>query len=152
MFICNHLKSPWQRHWRHWKTKAPTKRTKGRTFPSTSHVQHRKFTCKSDKIVPSSKFLKQCVAKDIELNHYGVGDSGSRAISMALKCRYFIVALRPFFVLFYRNTAACFSCSTSLIWWNGFMVEWLIYLCQPRDDLLSTGRSGARHILYTYWY
>ena len=41
--------------------------------------------CKSNNIVPSSKFLKQCVAKDIELNHSGVGDSGSRAISVALK-------------------------------------------------------------------
>ena len=41
--------------------------------------------CKSNNIVPVSKFLKQCGANDIELNYYGVGDSGTRAVSAALE-------------------------------------------------------------------
>lgn len=41
--------------------------------------------CQSNNIVPSSKFLKQCSKENIELNHYGLGDSGTRAICTALE-------------------------------------------------------------------
>lgn len=41
--------------------------------------------CKSNNIVPSSRFLKQCSTANIELNHYGLGDSGTRAICTALE-------------------------------------------------------------------
>lgn len=41
--------------------------------------------CKCNNIVPSSKFLKQCSTENVELNHYGLGDSGTRAICTALE-------------------------------------------------------------------
>lgn len=41
--------------------------------------------CKNNNIVPSSRFLKQCSTENIELNHYGLGDSGTRAICTALE-------------------------------------------------------------------
>lgn len=41
--------------------------------------------CKSSDIVPSSKFLKQCSTENVDLNHYGLGDSGARAVCMALE-------------------------------------------------------------------
>lgn len=42
--------------------------------------------CKNNNIVPSSRFLKQCsTEKTVELNHYGLGDSGTRALCTALE-------------------------------------------------------------------
>lgn len=43
--------------------------------------------CKSSDLVPASRFLKQCTTENVDLNHYGLGDSGVRAICTALeKC------------------------------------------------------------------
>ena len=41
--------------------------------------------CKSNENVPSSRFLKQCSTENVDLNHYGLGDSGIRAVCSALK-------------------------------------------------------------------
>lgn len=41
--------------------------------------------CKSSDIVPSSRFLKQCSSEYVDLNHYGLGDSGIRAMCTALE-------------------------------------------------------------------
>lgn len=41
--------------------------------------------CKSNGIVPSSRFLKQCSTENVDLNHYGLGDSGARAVCASLE-------------------------------------------------------------------
>ncbi|XP_068686720.1 leucine-rich repeat-containing protein 74A-like [Montipora foliosa] len=41
--------------------------------------------CKSCDIVPSSRFLKQYSSENVDLNHYGLGDPGTRAICVALE-------------------------------------------------------------------
>lgn len=60
---------------------------------SEKRVEIRKITpeeiyldvCKSSDIAPSSRFLKQCSSGNVDLNHYGLGDAGTRAICIALE-------------------------------------------------------------------
>lgn len=41
--------------------------------------------CKNNENVPSSRFLKQCSTEIVDLNHYGLGNSGTRAVCAALE-------------------------------------------------------------------
>ena len=41
--------------------------------------------CQKTGSVPSSKFLRQCETSAINLKHYGIGDKGAKAVSMALR-------------------------------------------------------------------